>query len=87
MESQIKEVGKLRVLFVMKDFHGWTAGTLWEDIKFDMTHWKDIERLAIVGESKWEEGMAMFCKPFTMAKVKYFDHEKIAEAREWLTGE
>lgn len=87
VDAQIKESGNLRILFVMKDFHGWTAGALWEDIKFDIAHWKDIERLGIVGESKWEEGMAMFCKPFTMAKVKYFDQEKIDEAREWLTGE
>ena len=84
VDAQIKESGKLRILFVMKDFHGWTAGALWEDIKFDMAHWRDIERLAIVGESKWEEGMATFCKPFTMAKVKYFDQDKIDEARTWV---
>lgn len=87
IEKQIEESGKLRVLFVMKDFHGWTAGALWEDVKFDLKHWNDIERLAIVGESKWEEGMATFCKPFTGAKVKYFDQEKLEEAREWITGE
>ena len=87
VEAQIKESGKLRVLFIMQDFHGWTAGALWEDIKFDMKHWNDIERLAIVGESKWEEGMAVFCKPFTGAKVKYFDNEKIDEARAWIGGE
>jgi SpoIIAA-like len=84
VEKQIEEFGKLRVLFVMKDFHGWTAGALWEDVKFDLKHWKDIERLAIVGESEWEKGMAAFCKPFTMAKVKYFDHSQIDEARRWL---
>lgn len=84
VEAQLKEFGKLRVLFEMRDFHGWTAGALWEDVKFDMKHWNDIERLAIVGETKWEEGMAHFCKPFTGAKIKYFDHEKIDEARQWI---
>jgi hypothetical protein len=66
------------------DFHGWTAGALWEDPKFDFKHWKDIERLAIVGESKWEAGMAVFCKPFTAAKVQYFDHTKLDEAKSWI---
>lgn len=87
IEKQIEESGKLRVLFLMKDFHGWTAGALWEDVKFDLKHWKDIERLAIVGESKWEKGMAVFCKPFTKAKVKYFDHAQLDAARTWVREE
>src|ERR1035437_2699163 len=66
--------GKLRVLFDMTGFHGWTTGALWEDTKFAMHHFSDIERLAIVGEKKWQEGMATFCKPFTKATIRYFDH-------------
>jgi hypothetical protein len=84
VDQQIKENGKLRILFVMNDFHGWTAGALWEDTKFDLRHWKDIERLAIVGDKKWEQGMATFCKPFTAAKIKYFDHARLEDARAWL---
>jgi hypothetical protein len=86
VEAQIKAAGKLRILVLMHDFHGWTAGALWEDIKFDFKHGKDIERLAIVGESKWEKGMAAFCKPFTGATVKYFDHTQVEAAREWVTA-
>ena len=44
----------------------------------------DIERLAIVGENKWQQGMATFCKPFTKATIRYFDHADAAEARKWL---
>ena len=84
VDEQIQEHGKLRILFEMQDFHGWTAGALWEDLKFDFQHWKDIERLAIVGESKWEQGMAVFCKPFTAAKIQYFDHAKLDEAKAWI---
>ncbi|WP_437224333.1 STAS/SEC14 domain-containing protein [Planctomicrobium sp. SH661] len=86
VEKHIQEQGKLRLLVVMHDFHGWTAGALWQDMKFDSKHFKDIERLAIVGESKWEQGMASFCKPFTSASIKYFDHSKLAEAQEWAKG-
>ncbi len=87
IEEQIQQCGKIRVLFEMHDFHGWTAGAMWEDIKFDVKHWKDVERLAIVGESKWEQGMAVFCKPFTAAKIKYFDHSQAEEAKSWLEEE
>ncbi len=80
----LKLHGKLRVLFEMKDFHGWEAGALWQDIKFDISHFKDIERLAIVGEKKWEKEMSEFCKPFTTAKIRYFDHNEAEQARSWL---
>ncbi|MDG2380387.1 MAG: STAS/SEC14 domain-containing protein [Pirellulaceae bacterium] len=84
IDAHIKAHGKLHILFQMHDFHGWTAGAMWEDIKFDCKHWHDIERIAIVGESKWEAGMAMFCKPFTTAKIQYFDSSRIDEARDWI---
>ena len=84
VDEQIKSNGKIRILFEMHDFHGWTAGALWEDTKFDLHHWNDIERLAIVGEKKWEHGMAVFCKPFTSAKIRYFEHTQIDEAKSWL---
>jgi len=84
VERLVNKHGKIRMLVEMHDFHGWTAGALWEDIKFDRKHFRDIERLAIVGETQWEKGMAAFCKPFTSATVRYFDHAKAAEARDWL---
>jgi hypothetical protein len=87
VERMITESGKLRILFIMHDFHGWTAGAMWEDIKFDVKHWNDIERLAIVGESKWEQGMAVFCKPFTKAKIRYFDQTEVDAARAWIGEE
>ena len=83
-EAKIREFGKIRILFVMHDFHGWNAGAIWEDLKFDLKHFNHIERLAIVGESKWEKGMSVFCRPFTTAKIKYFDHADIEQAREWI---
>jgi hypothetical protein len=84
IEDVIQRNGKIRVLFVMSDFHGWTAGALWDDLKFDLKHFNDIERLAIVGEKHWQQGMAVFCKPFTTAKVQYFTADQENEAREWL---
>ena len=70
----------------MRDFHGWTAGGLWEDLKFDLRHFRDIERLAMVGDKQWEQGVSVFCRPFTTAKVRYFDEAAIQEARTWLAG-
>ena len=87
VERLIKKHKKIRVLCQMHDFHGWQMSALWEDIKFDVKHFADIERLALVGHSKWEAGMAVFCKPFTLAKIRYFDESKLAEAQEWIRAE
>jgi hypothetical protein len=84
VEDFIRKDEKLDILLVLHDFHGWTAGALWEDIKFDAKHFRDIGKLAIAGETKWEKGMATFCKPFTTAKIQYFPSEEIAAARKWL---
>ena len=86
-EKLVKEHGKIRVLFEMVDFHGWETSALWKDIKFDAKHFTDIERLAMVGDKKWEKGMSVFCAPFTSAKIRYFDRVDIAAAKAWLEGE
>ena len=86
VERLVKEHGRIRILVEMHDFHGWTAGALWQDIKFDAKHFKDIDRVAMVGETKWQHGMAVFCKPFTTASIRYFDHAAIDQARAWLNS-
>ena len=81
-ERLVHQHGKLRVMFDMTGLHGWDAGAAWEDIKFDVEHFGDIERLAMVGEKKWEHGMAMFFKPFVKATTRYFT--RASEAQIWL---
>ena len=80
----IETSGKIRILFVMHDFHGWDLGGVWEDIKFATRHCSDIERIAMVGENTWEIWMAVICKPFTLSQIKYFDAGQETAAREWL---
>lgn len=87
MEQLIERHGRIRILFEMHDFHGWEAGALWEDMKFDLKHFRDIDRLAIIGETRWERGMAAFCRPFTVAVIHYFEHDHSNQAREWLLAE
>ena len=83
-ERLVQLNGKLRVLFDLAGFQGWEGSALWECIKFDFKHFADIERIAMIGDARWEHGMAAFCKPFTKATVQYFDHGKIAGAWKWL---
>jgi hypothetical protein len=57
---------------------------------FAMHHFDDIERIGMVGEKRWQNGMgsickmASFCKPFTKATVRYVDRIDASEAQTWL---
>jgi hypothetical protein len=76
--------GKLDVLFDMTGLQGWDAGAAWEELRFDVEHFADIERLAMIGDKKWEQGMAAFFEPFTKATTRYFDADDAVAARRWL---
>jgi SpoIIAA-like len=80
----IQQHGKVRLLFEMVDFHGWEPQAAWDDLKLGVRHFKDIERIAMVGHKKWQEWMAGFCRPFTTAKIRYFESGAIEEARRWV---
>ena len=87
IDRLIDKHGKIRLLFDMHDFHGWEVGALWEDLKFGWGHFRDIERLAMVGETKWQAGMSTFCKPFTRAEIRYFDRREADKVLPWLQSE
>ena len=85
VDAEIAKSGKINVLAAFHDFRGWDMHALWDDIKFSTTHCTKIKRIALVGEKAWEKWMAKVCKPFTMAKIRYFDADKIDEAKTWLS--
>jgi hypothetical protein len=80
----VKLNGKLRVLIDITNFLGWKDGSLWDEFKFDVKHFSDIERLAVVGDKKWEKVMTAFCQPFTLAEVRYFEVIDTEDAHKWL---
>ena len=84
LDRLIRQHGKLSILFEMAEFKGWDAGALWEEIKFDIEHFADIKRVAMVGDKKWQEVMATLYKSFTKAESRYFDINDSASARKWL---
>lgn len=84
LEEQINTHGKISMLLELLDFEGWTMGAAWEDTKFALKHFNDIERIAVVGDKSWEKGAAYFFRAFTHAKVNYFDVQERDEAFSWL---
>jgi hypothetical protein len=84
VEDAMKAHGKVRLLAHFEDFHGWDLHALWDDTTFATRHCADVERVALVGDKQWEKWMAAVCKPFTTARIKYFDVKDIETAWQWL---
>lgn len=84
VEAAVNEFGKVRILALFHDFKGWDPHALWDDIKFSSKHCHDVERIALVGDKKWEHWMAAICKPFTEGTVRYFDVSETEHAWDWV---
>jgi hypothetical protein len=76
--------GKWRVLVLTENFHGWERGGTWDDFSFSENDGR-IERMAIVGERKWEEMVLLFtAKGLRKFPIEYFEPAQLSAARQWL---
>jgi SpoIIAA-like len=78
--------GKANGFLAPERVPGGSLRAAWEDIKFGIRHGADVDRIAFVGGRRWDKWMAMCCRPFTHASVRYFDASEIEAARDWLRG-
>lgn len=83
-EELDKAAGPAKMLVILEDFHGWTPKAIWDDIVLTTHHFHDLQRIAVVGESRWERWMTIVCRPFTGAKIRYFDADEEQGAWEWV---
>jgi len=86
-ESRIKEHGNVNFLLHINETPRFTAGGLWKDLKFDVKHYNDVDRLAVVSKDNDKDWLARISKPFTSATVKSFAEKDIDTARAWVKGE
>ena len=84
VDAIVAAEGKVRLFAQFEDFHGWDLHAAWDDFRFGINHYGDFDRIAMVGDRNWEEWMATLCKPFTKAKVRYFDASEIDAAWNWI---
>ncbi|MGD2129105.1 MAG: STAS/SEC14 domain-containing protein [Lysobacterales bacterium] len=84
VERRIRDHGKVGLLLNVSGFRGWSPGALWEDLKFEMKHYRDVSRLALVADNPNKQWLAAMAKPFTAAEVKFFPIVAHETAREWV---
>jgi hypothetical protein len=84
VDQLVRDHDRISILFDIQNLHGWHATAAWEDAKFAFHHFKDVERLAVVGEKRWHKVVTMLSKPFTQAEVRYFTGAQSEQAHQWL---
>ena len=85
LEKLIEEQGSIRCLVEMTDLHGIELRALWDEIKFDVRHGRQIERCAVVGDRAWEAWMTQLSRPiFSNAEIRFFDQADREKAWAWI---
>lgn len=85
LERAIGEHGKVRCLCVLDEaFEGVTPGAVWDELKFDVAHRKDFERIAIVSDDRWVRVAVQMSRPFFGGEVRLFRVDERPAAEAWV---
>jgi hypothetical protein len=89
MDKAIESSEKLRILFQMENFDGWTAHGAWDDFTC-CTKIGSIERMSIVVGENWHDFATwLFTTSAKIAhiEIKFFPMKQLPDAWEWLKEE
>lgn len=83
--ATIRTQGRVRILVLAVAFEGWDRGGGWDDLTLQAEADPHVEKMAIVGDKRWEELALIFTakgqRPFP---IEYFAQDDLAHARAWL---
>ena len=84
IDKALKEAKGLEVdlLVDMTKFKGWEFLAAWDDMKFGIKHRNAFDKMAIVGNKKWEEVSVNMMGHLMKGKSKFFKEREKALA--WL---
>lgn len=81
----IEREGSVRVLVILQHYQGFDSAADWTDIGFTAEYGDRIERIAIVGDAKWEVAALAFTgKGTRLTEIEYFPVGSFSSARAWL---
>jgi len=84
-EQKIKAHGKVKLLYWCgPDFEGFSAGAMWDDARFGLTHLGDISKIAFISDIDWLRMSMKFFAPLIPAPVQVFHNAEIEDAKNWI---
>jgi hypothetical protein len=76
---------RIKFLILVENFQGWDNKGDWGDVSFQWRYDDQIEKIAIVGDKRWQELAEVFVgKGLRSMDIRYFTPSEIAEARTWI---
>lgn len=85
--QMIRNQGNIRILVLLEDFGGFDRAGNWGDVTFQAANDRSIEKIALVGESKWEDVALLFtAKGIRRVQIEYFSPAELRQAKAWLAG-
>lgn len=73
------------LLMILERFKGWEdVSAFWEDLKLDAEFIGEFDRIAIVGEKKWQKWGTNLLDSLTNTELKFFDIKNADDAWLWL---
>ncbi len=86
LEAAIAREGKVKVLYLMgPEFKGFTAGAIFEDAKYGLTHLAEFAQVAVVSDIDWVRAAMKLVAPFLHNKLRLFSVAELEAAKEWIT--
>ena len=70
------------ILVDMKGFKGWEFLAAWDDFKFGVKHRSAFDKMAIIGNKKWEEASTAMMSHLMTGESKFFKERE--KALSWL---
>lgn len=83
--EKIAATGTVKLLVLLENFTGWERTEAWGDTDFFFSHRNDFEKIAVVGDPRWEAQVLAFTGAgLRKGPVKLFPEAAESEARAWL---
>lgn len=84
IDKAVKEHGKIKLYLFLTDIGGIEVKAFVEDVKTYLRHFRDMEKIAVVGDNGWQKVWTELAAPFISGKTKYFNKTETAEAQFWI---
>lgn len=86
IEDRIGSLGKIKLLYWCgQEFKGFSAGAMWDDARFGLTHLGNFSKIAVVSDVEWLRQSVKFFGPLIPAPVQVFHNAGIEAAKRWIT--
>lgn len=84
VDALVEREGSIRMLLDLTEFKWEAVGAWLADWKFGRKYHEKIEKMALVGDKKWEEWLAKLAEPLYAREVKLFHSAERDAAWKWV---